>query len=140
MNKRPQILKQISLRKSFYTNTHDNLIHAIQYIEDHPDIGHLNHVILESFRTLYAPLGLLENSEANEARRVALNSIASLEAHIQFLREMFEMPEPSSPMPANMTPAQTPVPQTQPEKNTAPEPLSETEQIGLSLFESFSQD
>ena len=139
MNKRPQILKQISLRKSFYTNTKDNLIHAIQYIEDHPDIGHINHVILESFRTLYAPLGLLENSEANEARRVALNSIASLEAHIQFLREMFEMPEPSSPTPANMIPTQTPMLQTQPEKNTVPEPLSEADQRAFAMFDSFAE-
>ncbi len=139
-DKKPKLLKQISLRKSFYSNTRDNLIHAIEYIEDHPDIGHINHVILESFRTLYAPLGLLENSESIEARRVALQSIAVLEAHIKFLREEFDMPEPVPTQvmapPVTMMPPQ---PQPQPKKEEISEAISDA-QLAANLFNSFNQD
>lgn len=118
---RPQLLKQISLRKSFYTNTQDNLVHAIQYLEEHPDIGHINHIILECFRTFYAPLGLLENSEPTEARRVALQSIAALEAHITFLREEFKMATPASTqvvLPPSTTMVQPPPTQVAPPPST----------------------
>ena len=137
---RPQLLKQISLRKSFYTNTRDNLIHAIQYLEDHPDIGHLNHVILECFRTLYAPLGLLENSEPAEARRVALQSIATLEAHITFLREQFDMtpPVPTQVVAPQATNHHQPQPQPEPEEEKRPR-LSEADLFAINMMEQFNQ-
>jgi len=135
---RPQLLKQISLRKSFYTNTQDNLIHAIQYLEDHPDIGHINHIILECFRTLYAPLGLLENSEPTEARRVALQSIATLEAHITFLREEFDI---AKPVPAQVMAPPTTIVQSQPQLKDArkekPE-LSEDAATVVDPYEGFA--
>ncbi|NET16633.1 MAG: hypothetical protein F6K08_29380 [Okeania sp. SIO1H6] len=117
----------------------------MQYIEDHPDIGHLNHVILECFRTSYAPLGLIENSEPDEARRVALQSIATLEAHITFLREQFDI---AKPVPTQFVAPQTvnhhqPQPQPQPQPQSKPEEkgnkITPEEQMAFDMLEQFSQ-
>ncbi|NER01395.1 MAG: hypothetical protein F6K17_01505 [Okeania sp. SIO3C4] len=106
-------------------------------------VGDIQSAILETFQLIHTPLGLHKYGSREEATRLATQSVSILQGHINYLRETVGLIPRQTDQPNSYSLPPTIEPQNVAEDNVAEDndiPLSETEQIGVQLFNSFNTD
>ncbi len=136
-HKRPA--KQIHLRRRFYQNSQDPVYYAVRYLEQHPDMGSVNTIMLNLLQHFYSPLGVKAFGDPDESLRAAMQSIAILEGHVSYLKTMFGLTSSGGNTISYTVPKQL----TQSWPNELSDSRPETDgdaELAVNLFNSFEQE
>lgn len=137
-NQRQRPQKQIHLRRRFYKSK-DIVYYAVLYLEKHPDLGHINDTLLNLLQHFYSPLGIKEFGDFNESLQVAMQSIAVLEGHVNYLKAVFGLTSSGSNTISPTLPPQATQAKPNDSLHSYPENKEDTE-LAVAFFDSFNQD
>lgn len=136
---------RLRLNRAIYADKKDPLYYAYILCSDSSYVGDINSAIIEAFQLIHTPLGLYKYGSIEEATRLATQSVSILQGHINYLTETVGLiPRQTNQFNSySLSPAPTIEPQNVTSDNVTSDndiPLSETEQIGVQLFNSFNID